>query len=282
MAVIVLLSACHRSTYHVKDDQYLLTQNKIVVDGDDQFVYDMEEVLRQQPNMRFGLRFRLMAYNAIDSAKVQQKHEKKIAKYNRKTDKKERKAYNKNQKRISKAKEELQKDLPGILKHNQKEREKAAKINAKRHEKLKELYEKYQKNVQKYSERKKRRKRKKFEKYRDYLPDLKDTVPMVKLKVTKLRDTLEVKPSLRERLKYKYGEAPVIVDTAKMNASVVQLKAFLKSKGYYNGDVKAHVEPKKAKKKAIVVYEVTTGLRDSIDSVSIECKNPEVLAQFKR
>jgi len=281
MAVVVLLAACHRATYHVKDDQYLLTQNKIVVDGDDQFTSEMGEVIRQQPNIKFGLRFRLIAYNAIDSAKVQQKHEKKIAKYNRKTDKKERKAREKNEKRIKEAEAKWPKQLPGILKHNQKEREKAAKINAKRQAKLTKLYKKYQANEKKYSRRKKLRKQKQFQKYRPYLADLRDTVPMVKLKNTKLRDTLSVKPSLRERLKYKYGEAPVIVDTAKMNASVTQLKAFLKSKGYYNGYAKAHVEPA-GKKKAVVVYDVTTGPRDSIDTVIIECSNPVVKSQFLR
>lgn len=281
MAVIFLLVACHRSTYHVKDNEYLLTNNDIVVDGDDQFIYDMEEVIRQKPNLKFVLRFRLMAYNAIDSAKVQHKHDKKIAKYIRKTDKKERKAHEKNEKRIKEAQEELPKQLPGILKYNQKEREKAVKINQKRHKKLAKRYKKYEANVKKYSERKKRRKQTKFKKYRDYVPKLKDTVPMVKLKDTKLRDTLSVKPSLRERLKYKYGEAPVIIDTAKMNASVTQLKAFLKSKGYYNGSAKAHIEPK-GKKKAVVVYEVTTGLRDSIDTVIIECSNPVVKSQFER
>lgn len=72
----------------------------------------------------------------------------------------------------------------------------------------------------------------------------------------------------REKLKYKIGEPPVILDTSSTRKTVSQMHAYLKSKGYYEGKVTFHIDTLK-RRKVNVHYAVQTGERLMIDSVRI-------------
>lgn len=67
-----------KQTKHVPDGKYLLKKNEIVQSGDNLDKYDLEDIIRQQPNYRrFGVKWKLMAFNMVDSAKVADKRIKK-------------------------------------------------------------------------------------------------------------------------------------------------------------------------------------------------------------
>ena len=63
-----------RQTKYVPAGRFLLNKNEIIQSGDKLDGYELEEIIRQKPNYRsFGVKWKLMAYNAIDSAKVANK-----------------------------------------------------------------------------------------------------------------------------------------------------------------------------------------------------------------
>lgn len=105
----------------------------------------------------------------------------------------------------------------------------------------------------------------------------------------KLRDTLDPNSTLRELIKYKFGEAPVIADTGAMSRSLFQVQAYMHSKGYFYSEVTSHFDTihrllnkHKTKKKVIANYEIKTGIRYYIDTVKLICKNPVIENEFKR
>ena len=101
------------------------------------------------------------------------------------------------------------------------------------------------------------------------------------VKTIDLKDTLEPNLFLREWLKYKIGEKPVIFDSTLFYKSVDQLGAYLKKKGFYYGEIKSEIIFKK-KKKAIVNYKIETGERYLIDSVYIESTNSLVTYNYDK
>ena len=154
-------------------------------------------LVKPQPNYHtLGFRFKLWAYNQIDSAKVAQKRIKLNMKFERKNDKK---------------------------------RIKQATINSKR------LARALEKGHEYYTE--------------------------------KTIDTTSSRLFLREWLKYKYGEKPVIFDSISFNKSKEQIKNYLKKKGYYFAHVTADVA---YKKEAQTNFEVTTGPLFKIDSIYLD------------
>ncbi len=81
-----------------------------------------------------------------------------------------------------------------------------------------------------------------------------------------VRDTLERKNTFGESLR-SAGEAPVIIDSLKMDKSVKQMSLYLIKKGYFNNVVTAEVEfldsiseKRRFKKKAKIRYKVSPGL----------------------
>ncbi|TNF00425.1 MAG: hypothetical protein EP322_01410 [Bacteroidetes bacterium] len=73
----VLLAACN-STRNVPANKYLLEKNDVAIVGDKLSREDIDGIIRQQPNYkRFGVKWRLMAYNVIDSVKVADKRQRK-------------------------------------------------------------------------------------------------------------------------------------------------------------------------------------------------------------
>ena len=86
----------------------------------------------------------------------------------------------------------------------------------------------------------------------------------------KIIDTLTPKLGIREWLKYKYGEKPIVFDSLLMKKSNEQIRNYLKKKGYYFSSVQSSV---KYKKEASAVYTVYTGPLFKIDSIYFDFKN---------
>ncbi len=93
-----------------------------------------------------------------------------------------------------------------------------------------------------------------------------------KKKTIQLKDTLEPNMFLREWLKYKVGEKPVVFDSVLYSKSIDQLNAFLKKKGFYYGEVSGKIRYKR-NRKVKVKYRIEPKNRYAIDSVYSECTN---------
>ncbi|MGV3632477.1 MAG: BamA/TamA family outer membrane protein [Bacteroidota bacterium] len=100
-------------------------------------------------------------------------------------------------------------------------------------------------------------------------------------RIVPLKDTVNVRLSLREWIKYKRGEKPVIYDSIATNKSVDQLKKYLRKKGYYYGNVTAEtVTDSKNPKKRSVTYTIYSGKPYYIDTVTVDCPNASVLGSY--
>lgn len=87
LILAIVLIACKQTKY-VPDGQFLLKKNEIIVTGDKLEKDELNEVLRQQPNYkRVGVKWKLMAYNLVDSAKVANKRLRKNQQLNEKNNK---------------------------------------------------------------------------------------------------------------------------------------------------------------------------------------------------
>jgi hypothetical protein len=97
-----------------------------------------------------------------------------------------------------------------------------------------------------------------------------------------LRDTVTPRLTIRERIKYKFGEAPIIVDSFLFEKSQEQLKLFLNKKGYFYNTVTAVMDTLKdgRKQKIKARYTVATGERYFIDSLVVVSDNSAVKTSF--
>lgn len=190
------------------EGRYLLKKNKVVRVGDKLDKDELNSIIRQQPNYNsIGIKWKLMAYNLIDSSKVAEKRARKNIELREK---------------------------------NRKKRAKQERINNKRMEKARIKGKSY------YTE-----------------------------KIIPLKDTITPSKFLREWYKYEIGRPPVIFDSIPYNKSLLQLSAYLKTKGYYYGQVNGMVEYKK-NRKCIAKYLLLTGEPYRIDSVYVVVDNPIV------
>ena len=209
------------STKLVPENKHLLKKNKIKVEGDRISTSEVEDVLKQKPNLRvIGIPLRLKIYNSIDSAKTEKGRLRKLDRLNKQNVKKKKREIRINERRRQRA---IRKGAP------------------------------------------------------DYI-----------YKTIKLRDTLDPNSTLRQLMKYKFGEAPVIADTGAMARSRSQVQAYMHSKGYFYSEVTSRFDTihrmlnkSKTKKKVIANYEIKTGLRYFIDTVKLICKNPVIESEFK-
>ncbi|MDG1331222.1 MAG: BamA/TamA family outer membrane protein [Crocinitomicaceae bacterium] len=202
-----------KQTKNVPDGKYLLKKNKVYTQGDKLDEAELEEIIRQKPNFkRFGVKWKLRAFNVVDSAKVADKRARKNGKLRVK---------------------------------NQKLRDKEDRINAKR------IARAHRKDKEYFTE-----------------------------KIIPLKDTVTPRKFFREWLKYKIGKPPVIFDSIPYNKTIEQMSAYMRSKGYYYSTVSALVEYKKRKAKAF--YSVVSGERYFIDSVTIDCDNPNVKGNYAK
>ncbi|NRA12488.1 MAG: hypothetical protein HRT57_11095, partial [Crocinitomicaceae bacterium] len=101
---ILMLLACNQTKY-VQDGDYLLKKNDIKQAGDKLDKYDLNSIVRQQPNYkRFGFKWKLMAFNSIDSTKVANKRLRKDINLRQKNKKRKTDEMAINAERIEKAK----------------------------------------------------------------------------------------------------------------------------------------------------------------------------------
>lgn len=100
-------------------------------------------------------------------------------------------------------------------------------------------------------------------------------------KTIPLKDTLAPKLFLREWLKYKYGEPPVIFDSIAFAKTLEQHGNYLKKKGYYFGSNSGEVIFHPKSKKAIVKYYLTTGERFFIDSIYVKSENEAIAPNYR-
>ena len=104
--LLILLSgviSC-RQTKNVPQDKFLLKKNKVFVTGNKMNESDLEEIIRQKPNFkRFGVKWNLMMFNVVDSAKVADKRAVKNIKLRAKNQKLREKEDRINNKRIDRA-----------------------------------------------------------------------------------------------------------------------------------------------------------------------------------
>jgi len=84
------------------------------------------------------------------------------------------------------------------------------------------------------------------------------------------KDTVYDNVMLRERIKYKFGQKPIVFDSILYNKSIEQLVLYLKKSGYYYSTVSAKVNYKDKKRFAIPTYNIETGRVYVIDSVKVE------------
>lgn len=97
-----------------------------------------------------------------------------------------------------------------------------------------------------------------------------------------LKDTIDVKHTLRERIKYDYGEAPIIYDSSLMITSKDQIELFLQKKGYFNASVTAEAELKARKKYAYVDYFLTPKKLHFVDTMFLRTENKAVRAVYNQ
>ncbi len=99
-----------------------------------------------------------------------------------------------------------------------------------------------------------------------------------------LKDTITPRLTIRERIKYKFGEAPVIADSFLFEKSKEQLQVYLHQKGYYYDTVTAVMDTLKNRKKQKIIanYTLVTGPRYYIDSFNVVSSNGEVTGAFSK
>ncbi len=86
-------------------------------------------------------------------------------------------------------------------------------------------------------------------------------------------DTINIRLSFKEWIKFRFGEKPVVFDSIDFNKTLDQFKLYLRKKGYYDVLVEGNVNYNKRKPKANVSYLINTGKVYLIDSVSINTDN---------
>ncbi|HLP56124.1 MAG TPA: BamA/TamA family outer membrane protein [Fluviicola sp.] len=99
-----------------------------------------------------------------------------------------------------------------------------------------------------------------------------------------LKDTANPRLTIRERIKYKFGEAPVIVDSFLFEKSQEQLKIYFNKKGYFYNSVSGVLDTlgDGRKQKIKARYAVTTGERYYIDSLVVVTTNSEVRNSYTK
>lgn len=102
--ILVILFACKQTKY-VPQGKYLLKKNVVELDKSELSEDEIHSVIRQQPNFKtLGFKFKLMAFNAIDSTEVAEKRIEKNKELHEKNDRLRAKEKRINEKRIAKAK----------------------------------------------------------------------------------------------------------------------------------------------------------------------------------
>lgn len=99
---------------------------------------------------------------------------------------------------------------------------------------------------------------------------------LYKPKKIELKDTIQPRLTLRERIKYEWGEAPVIYDSAQTNLSKEQIELFMSKKGYFDATVETDILLNDKKQEAKVNYYITPREKYIVDSMFLRTNNPVV------
>ncbi|MDX1651916.1 MAG: BamA/TamA family outer membrane protein [Brumimicrobium sp.] len=97
-----------------------------------------------------------------------------------------------------------------------------------------------------------------------------------------LKDTINPKPTPREKLKYDYGEPPKLFDSSAMETSREQLQLFLQKNGYFDGTVEAHVNLDKEEQTAVVEYVFHPKEPYIVDSMRLETSNEVIRSKYEK
>jgi hypothetical protein len=133
----------------------------------------------------------------------------------------------------------------------------SAKVAEKRHRKNDKLLSENANNIAKMNRVNAHRIAKAREKGKDYYTE----------KIIPLKDVEHPRKFLREWMKFKYGEKPVVFDTNLYVKSIDQLGILLRKKGYYEGVVETEVIRDYKKRTAKVIYKISAGKPYIIDSL---------------
>ncbi len=86
-------------------------------------------------------------------------------------------------------------------------------------------------------------------------------------------DTINVRMSFREWIKFRFGEKPIVFDSIDYNKTLTQFKIYLRKKGYYDAEINGNVDYNRRKPKVHVSYSVKTGKVYQIDSIYLNSDN---------
>jgi len=86
-------------------------------------------------------------------------------------------------------------------------------------------------------------------------------------RVKEYREVSFTKVLWKEKVKYKFGQKPIVFDTLLFDKSIEQLGFYLRKKGYYYGSVKGELTYNQKKRFAYPRYVIQTGPQYIIDSV---------------
>lgn len=112
IVVLLCFSACNTSE-HVTKGEYLVDKVNIKINNDSVKSETLRTVVKQTPNSKFlGFwKFKLGAYYAVDTAKMNERIEKKKARLERKNERKKGRVIKRNKRRIKRARRQYQRKL---------------------------------------------------------------------------------------------------------------------------------------------------------------------------
>jgi outer membrane protein insertion porin family len=99
-------------------------------------------------------------------------------------------------------------------------------------------------------------------------------------KIIPLKDTLEPRRFFAEWWRFKYGEYPVIFDSAQYRRSISQLKILSRKRGYYHAEINAFIDTNYKSRKITPHYIITPNNPYIIDSLIVKGTNTSVLNRY--
>lgn len=139
-----------------------------------------------------------------------------------------------------------------------------------------ERYKKYQKKNRKKLKKQQRINEKRIERA------LKKGKTTYKPKEIELKDTINPRSTLRNRIKYDYGEPPKVLDTTTVKTSADQIQLFLEKKGYFNANVEYDIKYRERRRIAKVKYTLKPGELYFVDTMHLVTSNDAVKAKYEK
>jgi hypothetical protein len=143
-------------------------------------------------------------------------------------------------------------------------------------ESRKERFKRYQKVNRRRLKRQKRINERRIERA------LKKGETTYKPKDVELKDTINPKPTFRNKIKYGYGEPPKVLDTTTTKVSQDQLELFLQKKGYFNASVRDSIDYDEEKRTATVYFKFEPRELYYVDSLYLVTSNKVVKSKYQK